>query len=55
MRGPELVARLRQAGRTARVLYVTGCDEEGPGGVLGEPVLTKPFRPADLMRALSAL
>jgi two-component system cell cycle sensor histidine kinase/response regulator CckA len=53
MRGPELVRVLRGTGRDFRVLYVTGFDEEGAGDTEGERVLTKPFGPRDLLRALA--
>jgi PAS domain S-box-containing protein len=57
MQGPELVALLRQSGRALNVIYVTGYQPEG----LGEPgpdttrdrVLTKPFNPRELLRAVS--
>ena len=58
MQGPELVGLLRQSGRELRVLYVTGYQPEqlaegGPDAVPA-PVLTKPFSPSDLLRAVSA-
>jgi two-component system, cell cycle sensor histidine kinase and response regulator CckA len=58
MQGPELVALLRQSGREFQVIYVTGYQPEGliDGSVLsgsGTRVLTKPFSPRDLIRAVS--
>jgi PAS domain S-box-containing protein len=55
MRGPELVKRLRQTGRRLRVLYVTGYSEEAARDTLGERVLTKPFAPRELLRAMNEL
>jgi CheY-like chemotaxis protein len=55
MRGPQLVQVLRKKGRPVRVLYVTGYAEEGVEDTLGEPVLSKPFTPNELMRAVSEL
>jgi len=55
MRGPELVKRLRQTGRRLRVLYVTGYSEEAARDTLGERVLTKPFAPRELLRAMTEL
>ena len=55
MRGPELVKRLRQTGRPLRVLYVTGYSEEAARDTLGERVLTKPFAPRELLRAMTEL
>jgi PAS domain S-box-containing protein len=54
MRGPELVARLRQSGRPLRVLYVTGYSGE-VRDARDERILAKPFAPAALIRALSEL
>jgi two-component system cell cycle sensor histidine kinase/response regulator CckA len=53
MQGPELVQLLRQTGREFRVIYVTGYQPEG--GVAGprDRILTKPFSPRDLIRAVS--
>jgi two-component system cell cycle sensor histidine kinase/response regulator CckA len=53
MRGPELVRVLRGTGRDFSVLYVTGFDEEGAADTAGERVLSKPFGPRDLLRALA--
>jgi len=55
MRGPELVARLRERGRPVRVLYVTGYSEESARDALDGPVLAKPFAPGALIQALSDL
>jgi two-component system cell cycle sensor histidine kinase/response regulator CckA len=52
MRGPELVARLSQAGATPRVLFITGYSEEAVRAGLGHPVLAKPFTAAALLRAI---
>jgi two-component system cell cycle sensor histidine kinase/response regulator CckA len=58
MQGPELVALLRQSGREFRVIYVTGYQPEGLGDGSGrvgpgERVLSKPFSPRDLLRAVA--
>jgi len=57
MQGPELVALLRQTGREFSVIYVTGYQPEGLGEIapdtLRARVLTKPFNPRDLLRAVS--
>ncbi|HVZ31047.1 MAG TPA: ATP-binding protein, partial [Polyangiaceae bacterium] len=53
MRGPELIALLRQSGRKFKLLYVTGYDREGAEDTQGERVLSKPFGPSDLLRAIS--
>ena len=55
MRGPELVRILRKSGRKVRVLYVTGYSQEDMGDILGEPMLSKPFSPSELIRAVSNL
>lgn len=55
MRGPELVARLRQSGRPVRALYVTAYSEDGVRDALDGPVLAKPFAPGALIGALSSL
>jgi signal transduction histidine kinase/CheY-like chemotaxis protein len=54
MRGPELIARLRQDGRQVPVLYVTGYSE-GAHDVVGDALLPKPFSPRELLRAVSEL
>jgi CheY-like chemotaxis protein len=57
MQGPELVALLRRNGRALNVIYVTGYQPEGLGQAGPETardrVLTKPFNPRDLLRAVS--
>jgi PAS domain S-box-containing protein len=57
MQGPELVALLRQTGREVNVIYVTGYQPEGLADPdpdqLRERVLTKPFSPRELLRAVS--
>jgi two-component system, cell cycle sensor histidine kinase and response regulator CckA len=58
MQGPELVALLRQSGREFQVIYVTGYQPDGLGdgsgsAGSGERVLSKPFNPNDLLRAVS--
>jgi signal transduction histidine kinase/ActR/RegA family two-component response regulator len=53
MRGPELVGLLRKSGREFSVIYVTGYQAEGSLDTQGERVLTKPFSPRDLLRAVS--
>jgi two-component system, cell cycle sensor histidine kinase and response regulator CckA len=53
MRGPELVDVLRQSGREFRVVYVTGYQDDDSFDAGGEPVLSKPFSPRDLMRAVA--
>ena len=58
MQGPELVALLRQSDREFQVIYVTGYQPEGladGSGVAGsgERILSKPFSPRDLLRAVA--
>ncbi len=54
MRGPELVSVLRQSGREFRVVYVTGYqDDDDSFDSGGDPVLSKPFSPRDLMRVVA--
>jgi two-component system cell cycle sensor histidine kinase/response regulator CckA len=58
MQGPELVALLRQSGREFQVIYVTGYQPEGLGdgpglAGVGARVLSKPFSPRDLLRAVA--
>jgi two-component system cell cycle sensor histidine kinase/response regulator CckA len=53
MRGPELVGLLRKTGRVFDVIYVTGYQAESALDTQGERVLTKPFSPRDLLRAVS--
>jgi len=55
MRGPELVGLLRKSGREFRVIYVTGYQAEGALDTQGERVLTKPFSPRELLRAVSEI
>ncbi|HKP60056.1 MAG TPA: ATP-binding protein [Polyangiales bacterium] len=52
MRGPELIARLAEAGATPRVLFITGYSEEAVHSDLGHPVLAKPFTASSLVRAI---
>ncbi|HEU4578917.1 MAG TPA: PAS domain-containing protein [Polyangiaceae bacterium] len=57
MQGPELVALLRQSGRAVNVIYVTGYQPHGLGEAGADTsrdrVLTKPFSPRELLRAVS--
>jgi CheY-like chemotaxis protein len=57
MQGPELVALLRQSGRAVNVIYVTGYQPDGLGEAGADTsrdrVLTKPFSPRELLRAVS--
>jgi CheY-like chemotaxis protein len=53
MRGPELVGLLRKSGRAFEVIYVTGYQAESALDTQGERVLTKPFSPRELLRAVS--
>jgi CheY-like chemotaxis protein len=52
MRGPELIARLSEAGPHPRVLFITGYSEEAVRASLGYPVLPKPFTAATLSSAV---
>jgi CheY-like chemotaxis protein len=53
MRGPELIARMSEKGKTPRVLFITGYSEEAVHAELKHPVLTKPFTSASLWRAIN--
>ena len=57
MQGPELVTLLRQGGRVVNVIYVTGYQPDGLADAGADTwrdrVLTKPFSPRDLLRAVS--
>jgi two-component system cell cycle sensor histidine kinase/response regulator CckA len=53
MRGPALIERLRQSGKTPRVLYITGYSEEAVRCELDHPVLGKPFTLDALLRAIN--
>jgi two-component system cell cycle sensor histidine kinase/response regulator CckA len=55
MRGPELIMRLGESGKTPRVLFITGYSEEATRSELGHPVLAKPFTAAALWTAISAV
>lgn len=52
MRGPELVARLRQGTSKPPVLFITGYSEEAVRSELGHPVLAKPFTIDTLLAAI---
>jgi PAS domain S-box-containing protein len=54
MRGPALVQRLEQSGKTPRVLFITGYSEEAVRSELDHPVLSKPFTLDALMLAIRA-
>jgi CheY-like chemotaxis protein len=53
MRGPELIARMSEAGAPPRVLFITGYSEEAVHAGLGYPVLAKPFAADELLRAVT--
>ena len=53
-RGPELVARMAEAGPTPRVLFITGYSEEAIDATLGHSLLTKPFTAEALRDAVHA-
>lgn len=52
LRGPQLIARLREVGPDPRVLYITGYSEEAVRHELGHPVLAKPFTAESLAHAI---
>jgi two-component system, cell cycle sensor histidine kinase and response regulator CckA len=52
MRGPQLVAKLRDGGDRPRVLFITGYSEEAVRSELNCPVLAKPFTLDALLHAI---
>ena len=55
MNGAQLIQEMRQIGRRLPVLLITGYAAKGEDVPVGVPVLSKPFRQADLARHLNDL
>ncbi|HTU62090.1 MAG TPA: response regulator, partial [Polyangiales bacterium] len=55
MRGPLLVARMRESGKAPRVLFITGYSEEAVRSELDHPVLAKPFTLDALLQAIRSV